>query len=70
MQVKKLYKSKTDKKLTGLIGGLGEFVGVDSTALRLLFILLVIFTGFFPGVFFYILGSLVVPGVPTKTSKK
>jgi phage shock protein PspC (stress-responsive transcriptional regulator) len=68
--VKKLYRSKTDKKLTGLLGGVGEYLKVDPTALRLLFLVLVIFSGFFPGVFFYLLALLVVPEPPAKSSKK
>lgn len=68
--MKKLYRSKTDRKLTGLLGGVGDYTKVDPTVLRLLFILLVIFTGFFPGVFFYILAALVVPLHPSKAPKK
>ncbi|OGM31148.1 hypothetical protein A2803_01585 [Candidatus Woesebacteria bacterium RIFCSPHIGHO2_01_FULL_44_21] len=67
--MKKLYRSKSDKKLTGLLGGVGEYMKVDPTVLRLLFLVLAVFTGFFPGVFFYILGALVVPEEP-KSAKK
>ena len=58
--MKKLYKSK-DKIVTGVIGGIGDYFKVDPTVLRLAFVLLVIFTGLFPGVFFYIIAALVVP---------
>lgn len=33
--MKKLYKSKTDKKICGVCGGLGEYFNVDSTIIRL-----------------------------------
>jgi len=43
--MKKLYKSKTDKKFAGVIGGLAEYFEVDSTLLRVLWIPILIFTG-------------------------
>lgn len=48
----KLSLSKTDKKLGGVCGGLGESFGVDSTLIRLGFILGVIFLG--TGIFLYL----------------
>jgi predicted transcriptional regulator len=33
--MKKLYKSKNDKVLSGLIGGLGEYFDVDPVLIRL-----------------------------------
>lgn len=61
---KKLYKSQTDRVLTGVVGGLGEYFDVDSTILRLVWILIVVFSGIFPGVIVYILAALVVPKKP------
>lgn len=59
--MKHLYRSKTNRTFTGLLGGLGEYLGVDPVVLRLLFVFLVIFTGFFPGVLLYILALFIVP---------
>lgn len=59
--MKRLYKSKDNKVFFGVIGGLGEYFDVDPVALRLLYLLLIIFTGFFPGIFFYLLSGLIVP---------
>ena len=61
--VKKLYRSTRDKKLSGLCGGLGETMGVDATLLRILAIVLAVFTsgGF---ILVYILSALVVPKEP------
>jgi phage shock protein C len=58
---KKLYKSKDNKVVSGIFGGLGDYFGVDSTVLRLAFLFIVILTGFFPGVIFYFLAALIVP---------
>lgn len=59
--MKKLYRSKTNRILTGIIGGLGEYLNMDPVVLRLLFVVLVIFTGIFPGVIAYFIAMAIVP---------
>lgn len=53
---KKLYRSRTNRVLTGLCGGIGEYLNVDPVLVRLIWILL---PG--PNILAYIIGSLVVP---------
>jgi phage shock protein C len=60
-EIKKLYRSETDKVFSGICGGLGEFFSVDSTLIRLFWLLVVIFSGIFPGVIAYIFAILLVP---------
>lgn len=38
-QPKKLYKSRTDKKMAGVCGGLARYFGISSTVVRLLFVI-------------------------------
>ncbi|MFD0696815.1 PspC domain-containing protein [Paenibacillus sp. GCM10027628] len=59
----KLYRSRRDKKVTGLCGGLAETMNVDATLLRLL----VVITTFFTGgtvIFIYFLAAVVIPKEP------
>ena len=42
---KKLYRSRTNRILFGVCGGLGEFFGIDPTVVRLLFAAGTIFSG-------------------------
>lgn len=58
---KKLYRSTENRLLTGVFGGLGVFVGVDPTILRLAWVFITVFTGFVPGVVFYIIAALIIP---------
>lgn len=58
---KRLYRSDTNKVFAGVCGGLGEYFGIDPVVLRLISVLVVIFTGFFPGVIAYIIAIFVVP---------
>ena len=59
---KKLYRSKTDKKIFGVCGGLAEYFGVDSTIIRLILVFLVLFAGF--GVLAYLIAALIIPVKP------
>lgn len=57
--MKKLYKSKTDKKLCGVCGGIAEYFGVDSTLVRLGVVVLSL-CGFL-GVIGYIAAAIIIP---------
>ena len=63
-QPKKLYRSRTDRVFAGICGGLAEFFDIDATPLRLVWTLVVVFTGFAPGVLVYILAIFIVPLKP------
>lgn len=59
----KLYRSARDRKVTGLCGGLSETIGMDSTLLRVLFIISIFLTSG-TTLFIYFIASLVVPKEP------
>jgi phage shock protein PspC (stress-responsive transcriptional regulator) len=61
---KKLYLSDTDKKIAGVCGGIAEYFEVDSTLIRLAWVLITIFTAFFTGIIAYIIAALVIPHRP------
>ena len=54
----KLYRSRKDRMLFGVCGGLGKFFGIDSTIMRIVFVLLG-FTGF--GILAYIIIAIIAP---------
>ncbi len=56
--MKKLCKSSTDRKICGVCGGIAEYLGIDSTVVRLIF---VIFGLVSVGVLFYIIAALLMP---------
>ena len=57
---KKLYKSRIDKKLCGVCGGLAKYLEVDSTIVRLLWVAISFFTVFI-GVIGYFVAALIIP---------
>ncbi len=40
MNAKRLYRSKTDRMIAGVCGGLAQYLAIDSTIVRLVFLLL------------------------------
>ncbi|CAH0120915.1 MULTISPECIES: PspC domain-containing protein [unclassified Paenibacillus] len=59
----KLYRSRMDSKLTGLCGGVAEWLGVGSGIVRLLVIISALFS-FGTVALIYIVASLIVPKAP------
>lgn len=62
--MKKLYLSKTDKKIFGLCGGLSEMLDIDSTLIRLVLIFLCLFTCIAPLLLTYIIAGIITPKKP------
>jgi phage shock protein C len=52
-QVKRLYRPKDNRVIVGILGGIGEYLNVDPVLIRLVFVVLTVFTGFIPGIIFY-----------------
>lgn len=66
--MKKLYRSRRNKVLGGICGGLGNMLGIDPTLARLGVVLLTFFTGFFIIFSIYLISWLIIPleGEPSK----
>ncbi len=62
--MKRLYRSRKDKKLGGVVGGLADYLNVDANLLRLLTILVTFFSGILPVVITYLVAWLIVPEEP------
>ncbi|HLF28051.1 MAG TPA: PspC domain-containing protein [Anaerolineae bacterium] len=56
---KRLYRSRTDRMLGGVCGGLGRYFGVDPSLIRLVFVLLFVFGG--SGFLLYLILWIVLP---------
>ena len=59
---KALTKSRSDRRIAGVAGGLAEYFGIDATLVRILFVLLALSGG--PGLLLYIVLALVMPDEP------
>ena len=64
--MRKLYRSNTDKVFCGVCGGIAQYMDTDPTAIRLVWIIVTIFTGFFPGILAYIIACFIMQKNPDK----
>lgn len=56
---KKLYRSRTQRNIAGVCGGLAEYFNIDVTLVRILFVVLTLTGG--PGLLAYIILWLIMP---------
>lgn len=56
---KRLYRSKHDQKISGVCGGIAEYLEIDSTIIRLLWLVSIFVFG--TGVIIYIIASIIIP---------
>lgn len=66
-EYKKLYRSQDNRIIGGVCGGLGEYLGVDPTVIRLIYIILALWFG--SGILAYIIFLILVPEEPVDPIK-
>lgn len=57
----RLCRSSTDRMLAGVCGGLGRYLAIDPTLVRILVALAIFFTAIVPGIVVYLILAFVVP---------
>jgi phage shock protein PspC (stress-responsive transcriptional regulator) len=56
-----LRRSRTDRMIGGVVAGLAQYLGIDVTLARALFVIVSIVSAAFPGILVYILLWVIVP---------
>lgn len=59
--MKKLHRSRSNKVLLGVLGGIGETYELDPKMIRIITLLLCLITGVVPFVIVYIVAWIIVP---------
>ena len=67
--MKRIYRSQTDKKVAGILGGIAELYNLDPSLLRLLAVFVGIATGFLPLLITYLVGWFIIPKGPTTVDR-
>jgi phage shock protein C len=58
---RKLFRSKKEKIVAGVLAGIARYYQVDATLVRIIFIVLLSFSGFLPGILAYVIAAIVIP---------
>ncbi len=64
--MRKLYISKTNSKIFGVCGGIGEAYDIDPTLVRLMVVFLCLATGVAPLLLTYLAAGIIVPKKTTE----
>lgn len=59
-----LRRSRRDRMIAGVVGGLADYFCVDPGMLRVIYVLVSIFSAAFPGILVYIILWIVLPQEP------
>jgi len=66
---RRLFRSQQNRVFLGVCGGLGEYFNVDPVIIRVIVVLLTLFTWIVPGIIAYFVMALVVPLQGSSSSK-
>jgi phage shock protein C len=58
---KALHRSRTNRMIAGVIGGLADYWSIDATLARVIFVVVSIVSAAFPGIIVYALLWLIIP---------
>lgn len=61
MAEQRLHRSASDRRVSGVCGGLAETYGWDPGLVRVGWAALTVFSGFFPGMLLYLVMTIVLP---------
>ncbi len=67
-QIKRLYRSRKDRMFAGVCGGLGEYIVVDPTVVRLLTTVIALSTGVVAMLLVYFIMMIIIPEAPSNSS--
>ena len=62
-----LRRSRTDKMIAGVCGGIAKAAGWDPTLVRVMYVLVSILSAAFPGILIYVILWIVMPKEPEGT---
>ena len=63
-----LMRSRKNKMIAGVCGGIAEWIGWEPTWVRLIYVLASILSAAFPGILVYIILWIVMPEAPRESS--
>ena len=62
---RKLYRSRNDRKVSGVCGGFGKYLCIDPMIIRVVLVIICFLTAFIPVILFYLLATGIIPEDPS-----
>lgn len=62
--MKKLFRSRVNKQIAGVCGGLAQYFNCDATIIRLAWVLISLVSASVPGLLIYLVCALIIPEEP------
>lgn len=59
-----LRRSRSNRRIAGVVAGLAKYLGMDVTLARILYVLISIFSAAFPGILVYVIFWILTPQEP------
>lgn len=66
LKPRRLTRSNREKMISGVCGGLAEYLDMDPTVVRVLYVLVSILSAAFPGIIAYIILMFLMPPSPVE----
>jgi phage shock protein C len=63
----RLVRSRQQRVIAGVCGGIAEWLGWDPTVVRVLYVVVSIFSVAFPGILVYVILWLIMPKAPASS---
>ncbi len=63
-KIKRLYRSRKDRIIAGVCAGIAEYLAVDPTIIRIIYVLLTVFTALIPFIIIYLILWAIIPERP------
>ena len=63
----RLFRSRSDRMIAGICGGLGNYLQIDATVIRLMFVFFWLSTGIIPLTLAYLIAIIIIPLEPLGT---
>ena len=61
---KRIFRSRTDRQIAGICGGIGDYADLDPVLVRLIVVVGTCLTGCVPGIVAYLFAWIIVPEEP------
>lgn len=59
--MKRLYRSRSQKMIAGVCGGIAEYFDADPTVVRVVYVIGSVFSAAFPGIIIYLILMFIIP---------